>query len=64
MEFAWNSGGRWNGKPWSADMPTDSALLFYRFASFLAAPHWVFTQVRPQMSCPALYFYYRLHTAL
>ena len=50
IEYSWNAGGRWNGKAWSSDMPTDSALLLYLFAAYLAAPHWVFTVVR--RACP------------
>ena len=44
--FEWSQGGEWNGKPWSAELPTDSALLFYLFAAYLAAPQWLFPQVR------------------
>jgi hypothetical protein len=51
MEFAWNGGGRWNNKAWSLELPTDSALLLYLFAAFLAAPQWRFTQVRLHASC-------------
>lgn len=40
--FEWNAGGEWGGKPWSAELPTDSALVFYLFASYLAAPQWLF----------------------
>ena len=43
--FRWNGGGAWAGKPWTANLPTDSALALYLFAAFLAAPHWVFPQV-------------------
>lgn len=43
--FEWNKGGEWGGKPWSAELPTDSALLLYLFASYLAAPQWLFPQV-------------------
>lgn len=34
--FAWNGGGSWGGKPWSPELPTDSSLLLYLFAAFLA----------------------------
>lgn len=47
LDFKWNSGGEWNRKGWSADLPTDSAVLFYLFAAFLAAPKWVFTNEDP-----------------
>jgi len=47
MDFKWNGGGEWNGKPWSADLPTDSALLLYIFAAFLVAPMWTFTEEDP-----------------
>ncbi|KAI3431517.1 hypothetical protein D9Q98_004567 [Chlorella vulgaris] len=42
--FEWSGGGHWGGKPWSSELPTDSALVFYLFAAFLAAPQWLFTQ--------------------
>lgn len=47
LEFKWNGGGEWNRKSWSADLPTDSAILFYLFAAFLAAPKWVFRNEDP-----------------
>ena len=34
-DFTWNGGGAWDGKPWSTDLPTDSALLLYLFAAYL-----------------------------
>ena len=34
-EFTWNSGGSWQGKPWSTELLTDSALVFYLFAAYL-----------------------------
>jgi hypothetical protein len=43
--YEWSRGGEWGGKPWSAELPTDSALLFYLFAAYLAAPQWLFPQV-------------------
>lgn len=43
IDFKWNGGGEWNGKRWSTEMPTDSALLLYLLAAFFAAPHWIFT---------------------
>lgn len=42
--FTWNGGGEWKGRPWSPELPTDSALIFYLFASYLAAPQWLFPQ--------------------
>lgn len=45
LAFTWNGGGTVSGKPWSAEAPTDSALLLYLFAAFLAAPHWDFPKV-------------------
>ena len=33
--FTWNGGGEWNSRPWSPDLPTDSALLLYTFAAYL-----------------------------
>lgn len=55
--FKWNSGGRWNNKPWTPELPTDSALVLYLFAAFLAAPKWAFPQDASQPSGPggALY---------
>ena len=44
--FEWAGGGEWGGKPWSPELPTDSALAFYLFAAYLAAPQWLFPQVR------------------
>ncbi|CAL8469889.1 g9431 [Coccomyxa elongata] len=48
--FAWNGGGTWGGKPWSPELPTDSALLLYLFAAFLAAPKWEFALEDPGQS--------------
>lgn len=45
--FTWNSGGAWQGKPWTADLPTDSAILLYLFAAFLEAPRWQFPVSEP-----------------
>ena len=47
MEYEWNRGGCWAGKPWTPDLPTDTALMLYVFAAFLAAPQWLFPQVPP-----------------
>ena len=47
--FTWNSGGSFAGKAWSEEVPTDSALLLYILAAFLAAPHWDF----PKVGCGA-----------
>ena len=46
--YEWCRGGEWGGgRPWSAaeGLPTDSALLFYLFAAYLAAPQWLFPLV-------------------
>lgn len=43
--FDWSGGGEWGGKRWSPELPTDSALVFYLFAAYLAAPQWLFPQV-------------------
>eukprot|EP00878_Enallax_costatus_P007856 GHUV01008221.1.p1 GENE.GHUV01008221.1~~GHUV01008221.1.p1 ORF type:complete len:623 (+),score=170.79 GHUV01008221.1:49-1917(+) len=40
--FNWNGGGEHEGRPWTAELPTDSALLYYLFAAFLDAPGWQF----------------------
>ena len=34
--FQWQGGGEWAGKPWSEELPTDSALILFLFAAFLA----------------------------
>lgn len=34
--FQWQGGGEWAGKPWSEELPTDSALVLFLFAAFLA----------------------------
>jgi len=41
-EFNWNGGGRWQGRRWSAELPTDSAVVLYLSAAFLDAPGWHF----------------------
>ena len=33
----WNAGGEFQGRPWSPELPTDSALLLYLFAAYLEA---------------------------
>ena len=40
-EFTWDAGGAWQDKPWSIELLTDSALIFYLFAAFLEVrpPH-------------------------
>lgn len=43
--YEWAGGGEWGGKPWSPELPTDSALAFYLVAAYLAAPQWLFPQV-------------------
>ena len=35
--FMWNAGGEFQGRPWSPELPTDSALLLYLFAAYLEA---------------------------
>ncbi len=40
--FRWDGGGAWGARPWSEELPTDSALLLYLFAAFLEAPGWAF----------------------
>ena len=34
--FQWSGGGEWAGKAWSAELPTDTALLLFLFSAFLA----------------------------
>ncbi|KAL3155456.1 hypothetical protein ABBQ38_011012 [Trebouxia sp. C0009 RCD-2024] len=46
--FSWNGGGDWAHKPWSNELPTDSALVFYLFAAFLESPRWQFPLEEPQ----------------
>eukprot|EP00775_Hariotina_reticulata_P007375 gene7375-7585_t len=43
MAFNWNGGGEHAGRPWTPDLPTDSALLLYLFAAFLDAPGQLLT---------------------
>jgi hypothetical protein len=48
-DFLWNSGGESSSqRPWNNESPTDSALILYLFASFLAAPMWNFTDTQDQ----------------
>ena len=35
-KFQWSGGGEWAGKAWSAELPTDTALLLFLFSAFLA----------------------------
>jgi len=44
MDFDWNKGGDFAGKPWSTELPTDSALVLFLFAAFIEAPHWDWPQ--------------------
>jgi Cytochrome B561, N terminal len=50
--FTWNGGGRWLGKPWNVELPTDSALLLYLFGAFLEAPRWQFAVGGPATQAP------------
>ncbi len=34
-EFAWNSGGIFDGRPWSAELPSDADLVFYLVAAYM-----------------------------
>ena len=48
-DFLWNSGGESSSqRPWNNESPTDSALILYLFASFLAAPMWQFRDTQDQ----------------
>lgn len=47
VDYEWNEGGTWNNKRWSPEMPTDSAVLLYLFAAYLAAPQWSFLDEDP-----------------
>lgn len=40
--FTWNSGGGWSHKPWSNELPTDSALVLYLFSAFLEVSGFLF----------------------
>ena len=41
--FQWGGGGgAAGGRPWTPDLPTDSALVLYLFAAFIDAPGWEF----------------------
>jgi hypothetical protein len=35
-DFEWAGGGQWAGKAWTAELPTDTALLLFLFSAFLA----------------------------
>ncbi len=41
-DFLFDAGGEINGKPWNPEYPTDTAVVLYLFACFLAAPFWSF----------------------
>ena len=41
-DFVFDAGGESNGRAWNAEYPTDTALVLYLFACFLAAPFWSF----------------------
>ena len=41
--FAWAAGGEWAGRPWSPELPDDSALVLYLVTAFLLAPGWRFS---------------------
>lgn len=34
-EFAWNSGGSFDGRPWSSELPSDADLVFYLVAAYM-----------------------------
>ena len=50
--FRWAGGGAGGGRPWSEELPTDSALLLYLVAAFLEAPGWAFPLEEPAASLP------------
>lgn len=54
-EFQWSSGGSWGGRPWSADLPTDSALVLYLVAAFTEAPAWDFGVKLPGQEPPEVH---------
>ena len=39
-DFTWNGGGEWAGRPWTPDLPTDSALVLYTFCAYLQVRLW------------------------
>ncbi len=41
--FSWAAGGDWAGRPWSPELPDDSALVLYLVVAFLLAPGWRFS---------------------
>ncbi|KAK9805074.1 hypothetical protein WJX73_000434 [Symbiochloris irregularis] len=45
--YVWNGGGEWGGRPWTPDLPTDSALLLYTFCAYLQSPRWRFSLDEP-----------------
>lgn len=51
-EFTWNGGGSWQGRPWSTELLTDSALVFYMFAAYLEVnSSWLSLQATQLYSC-------------
>ena len=50
-DFTWNGGGAWDGKPWSTDLPTDSALLLYLFAAYLEVFDSLMLAQSPDIVC-------------
>ncbi|GAX78492.1 hypothetical protein CEUSTIGMA_g5931.t1 [Chlamydomonas eustigma] len=39
-EYQWAGGGASGGRPWTPDLPTDTALVLYLFAAFIESPGW------------------------
>lgn len=49
-EFAWNSGGSFDGRPWSAELPSDADLVFYLVAAYMESPGWKFMLDEPHLA--------------
>ncbi len=35
QRFIWNGGGKWRGKEWTPELPTDAQILIHLFCTFL-----------------------------
>lgn len=40
--FKWKAGGSWQGRDWTADLPSDTHVLLYMLGAFFSAPFWRF----------------------
>ena len=62
-KFQWSGGGEWAGKAWSAELPTDTALLLFLFSAFLAVRRHAKTASAglPASYCPLLHSTRSMH---